>query len=154
MGKRILAFILSLCARNNVPSAGLLLAMGLLSAIGSYHETDRPGLAAACYIAASITAVGLLHYRLRAHFGTQRDAHAQAGTWGRFQRLCLSVRRLAALIGIVAGTGVVVGVSYTGYIEYTGNFDVIVPGQAYRSAQPSNPLLRRYIHQYDIKTGD
>ena len=41
---------------------------------------------------------------------------------------------------------------YVGVLQLTGNFHTVIPGQLYRSAQPSGPQLESYIKQYGIKT--
>ncbi|WFR94817.1 dual specificity protein phosphatase family protein [Rhizobium tumorigenes] len=37
-------------------------------------------------------------------------------------------------------------------LQATGNFHTVIPGQLYRSAQPSGAQLETYVHQYGIKT--
>jgi len=41
---------------------------------------------------------------------------------------------------------------YIGVLQATGNFHTVIPGQLYRSAQPSGPQLENYVRQYGIKT--
>lgn len=55
----------------------------------------------------------------------------------------------------VAATGLLAAACFGGYIgilQMTGNFHTVVPGQLYRSAQPSGAQLESYIKQYGIKT--
>jgi protein tyrosine/serine phosphatase len=41
---------------------------------------------------------------------------------------------------------------YIGLLQLTGNFHTVIPGELYRSAQPSGSQLEDYIKQYGIKT--
>ena len=42
--------------------------------------------------------------------------------------------------------------SYLAMLQLTGNFHAVIPGQLYRSAQPSRAQLEDYVRQYGIKT--
>ncbi len=50
----------------------------------------------------------------------------------------------------------VVGLAFFGghlaLLQVTGNFHTVIPGELYRSAQPSAAQLERYVHQYGIQT--
>lgn len=41
---------------------------------------------------------------------------------------------------------------YAGFLQLTGNFHPVVPGELYRSAQPSAAQLARYVQENGIKT--
>ena len=41
---------------------------------------------------------------------------------------------------------------YLGFLRASGNFHEVLPGQLYRSAQPTPGQLARYIQRYGIKT--
>ncbi|WP_353622898.1 dual specificity protein phosphatase family protein [Aliirhizobium terrae] len=41
---------------------------------------------------------------------------------------------------------------YLGYLHASGNFHEVIPGELYRSAQPSASQLSAYISRYGIKT--
>lgn len=53
----------------------------------------------------------------------------------------------AALGGSIVSLGL-----YLGYLHLSGNFHEVIPGQLYRSAQPSAERLADYISRYSIKT--
>lgn len=59
-------------------------------------------------------------------------------------------------LGRYIGAGMLLGGAcfggYIGLLQMTGNFHTVIPGQLYRSAQPSGPQLESYIRQYGIKT--
>lgn len=59
-----------------------------------------------------------------------------------------SVGRLARW---AAGLVLVIGL-YEGLLQVTGNFHAVIPGELYRSAQPSESDLARYVHDYGIRT--
>lgn len=42
--------------------------------------------------------------------------------------------------------------SYAGFLQATGNFHVVIPGELYRSAQPTSAKLTEYCEQYNIRT--
>lgn len=65
---------------------------------------------------------------------------------GLFSRV--PVRRVARWIGVLA---LVFGL-YQGLLHATGNFHTVVAGELYRSAQPSEADLARYVRDYGIRT--
>lgn len=62
------------------------------------------------------------------------------------------MRRLFKWTGISAAlAGVAIGAYLVG-IQLTGNFSVVVPGEVYRSNQPSASEIKDYADRYGIKT--
>lgn len=53
---------------------------------------------------------------------------------------------MGLLVGLL-GIGI-----YLGYLQLSGNFHTVVPGELYRSAQPSEALLDFYAKKYGIRT--
>ena len=41
---------------------------------------------------------------------------------------------------------------YASFLQITGNFHSVIPGELYRSAQPTPQKISKYHHQYNIKT--
>jgi protein tyrosine phosphatase (PTP) superfamily phosphohydrolase (DUF442 family) len=60
------------------------------------------------------------------------------------------LRRSVVALVALAGLGVAGYFFWTQVVE--SNFAVVVPGQVYRSGQPSMDQLRTWVRQYDIKT--
>jgi protein tyrosine/serine phosphatase len=60
--------------------------------------------------------------------------------------------RWAITIGIIALVPVVAITLFLSTLQLTGNFHEIIPGEYYRSAQPTVAKLDRYITTYGIKT--
>lgn len=58
-------------------------------------------------------------------------------------------RRSIALLALFVATACC---SYLGMLQVTGNFHAVIPGQLYRSAQPSGAQLEDYVRDYGIKT--
>ena len=54
--------------------------------------------------------------------------------------------------GLSIGSATVAFGLYIGYLQLSGNFHEILPGELYRSAQPTSSELASYIKQYGIKT--
>lgn len=67
---------------------------------------------------------------------------------GRPHFLKKTLRRssLAALF-VVVGIG-----AYVGYLQLSGNFNAVIAGEVYRSAQPSGAVLAEDAKQYGIKS--
>lgn len=59
----------------------------------------------------------------------------------------LLVRLLATCAAGVAACGL-----YLGYLQWSGNFHEVIPGEYYRSAQPSAAQIADYAKRYNIKT--
>lgn len=57
--------------------------------------------------------------------------------------------RNTALALIVIGLGLG---TYLGFLQLSGNFHTVIPGEFYRSAQPSASQLESYVNRYGIKT--
>ena len=60
--------------------------------------------------------------------------------------------RLYKRVAIGGAVALVASGAYIGGILLTGNFAELVPGQVYRSAQPSGQDIARYAERYGIKT--
>lgn len=58
---------------------------------------------------------------------------------------CMRVAILVAAIFVAGG-------AYIGGLQLTGNFAEVIPGEFYRSAQPSPQDIAYYAEQYGIKT--
>lgn len=54
--------------------------------------------------------------------------------------------------GLVVGTALLSFGAYLGALQLTGNFHEVLPGQLYRSAQPTPATLTEYSSRYGIKT--
>ncbi len=66
----------------------------------------------------------------------------------RSGRLKTSIARfLSAAIIVMAGFGV-----YLAFLQLSGNFHTVIPGELYRSAQPSASQLEFYARNYGVKT--
>ncbi|SMF39165.1 Protein tyrosine/serine phosphatase [Xaviernesmea oryzae] len=62
------------------------------------------------------------------------------------------MRKFLKRSGIAVGASLLsIGV-YLGVLQLTGNFHEVLPGQLYRSAQPSPGALADYLTRYGIKT--
>jgi len=61
----------------------------------------------------------------------------------------IPVRRYIALVALLVAT---LCCFYLGMLQVTGNFHAVIPGQLYRSAQPSGAQLEDYVRHYGIKT--
>ncbi|MCM2472557.1 dual specificity protein phosphatase family protein [Rhizobium sp. CG5] len=59
----------------------------------------------------------------------------------------LLVRLLATCAAGIVGCGL-----YIGYLHLSGNFHEVIPGEYYRSAQPSAAQIADYVDRYKIKT--
>lgn len=59
-----------------------------------------------------------------------------------------NIKRLAMVAVILPA---VLG-AYIGVNQLTGNFHTVIPGELYRSAQPSGPDVAEYAHRYGIRT--
>lgn len=59
----------------------------------------------------------------------------------------LLVRLLAICAAGIAGCGL-----YLGYLQWSGNFHEVIPGEYYRSAQPSAVQIADYAKRYKIRT--
>lgn len=55
-------------------------------------------------------------------------------------------------LGLGVGALLLVLGAYLAGLQLTGNFHEVLPGQLYRSAQPSAAQISRYVHDYGIKT--
>jgi protein tyrosine/serine phosphatase len=62
------------------------------------------------------------------------------------------VRKTASYVGLTAIAGALLFGGYLGMLQLTGNFHTVIPGQLYRSAQPTSAQLESYIKEYGIKT--
>ncbi|QRM54607.1 dual specificity protein phosphatase family protein [Sinorhizobium sp. BG8] len=59
-----------------------------------------------------------------------------------------SARVFATIVAVAAsGLG-----GYLGYLQVSGNFHTVVPGELYRSGRPTSHELERYARVYGIKT--
>lgn len=70
--------------------------------------------------------------------GLERKTRRKWKTW---QRVLAGTLLAAALFG-----------GYLGALQLTGNFHAVVPGELYRSNQPSPARIARYQAEYGIKT--
>jgi len=64
-------------------------------------------------------------------------------------RQIVPVRRYIAISVLLIATFCCL---YLAMLQITGNFHAVIPGQLYRSAQPSAAQLENYVRQYGIKT--
>ena len=64
----------------------------------------------------------------------------------------ISKSKKAQWIGIILTAVLFLPASYFIYIEEQGNFHVITPGEAYRSAQMDGDELKHYIRKYNIRS--
>lgn len=58
---------------------------------------------------------------------------------------------LLKLIGSVLGVGLVVVLAYVAMLAVTGNFHTVVPGELYRSAQPSAAAIAAYQRDHGVR---
>ena len=58
----------------------------------------------------------------------------------------------AVILGSVLGAGVGLAGLYLAALQMDDNFHAVVPGELYRSAQPTAALIAEYRKGYDIKT--
>ncbi|MDQ0392683.1 dual specificity protein phosphatase family protein [Labrys monachus] len=64
----------------------------------------------------------------------------------------LSFKRVAAWGGAVCLAAVLAVGAYAGVVIYTGNFNAVIVGELYRSAQPDARSIERDANRYGIKT--
>ena len=62
------------------------------------------------------------------------------------------IMKLCRRVVIGSAVALVAGGAYIGGILLTGNFAEVIPGQVYRSAQPTGQDVARYAERYGIKT--
>ena len=62
------------------------------------------------------------------------------------------MKRFLKWTGFASGAAGLGLVLYLVAIQLTGNFDVVVPGEAYRSSQPTPADLATYTERYKIRT--
>lgn len=62
------------------------------------------------------------------------------------------MRKLAQLGCLGVGLVALGAAAYLIGLQVTGNFHVVIPGELYRSAQPSAGQLQQYIEKYGIRT--
>jgi len=62
------------------------------------------------------------------------------------------MRRILTWATLALVTPIAVLGIYLGFLRASGNFHEVLPGQLYRSAQPTPGQLARYIQRYGIKT--
>ncbi|HVK92354.1 MAG TPA: dual specificity protein phosphatase family protein [Mycoplana sp.] len=60
--------------------------------------------------------------------------------------------RVFGRAGVLAGVLLLSTGLYLAYLHVTGNFHEVIPGELYRSAQPSAAQLDDYVRRYGIKT--
>jgi protein tyrosine/serine phosphatase len=66
--------------------------------------------------------------------------------------MSLSLGKIARSTSLMLITSLVVCGGYLGYLRVSGNFHAVVPGQFYRSGQPTAAQIEDYAKRYDIKT--
>jgi protein tyrosine/serine phosphatase len=64
----------------------------------------------------------------------------------------MDVKSFAKRLGLGVAVIILSGGAYLGQQQFRGNFHEVVPGQFYRSAQPSPAELAAYVKHYNIKT--
>lgn len=71
-----------------------------------------------------------------------------------FRRICLRSRTVGGLCFVSLSFFLLLfsGGAYLGFLQISGNFHPIVPGEAYRSAQPSTQQIATYHKRYGIRT--
>jgi uncharacterized protein (TIGR01244 family) len=63
-----------------------------------------------------------------------------------------TAKRVAVLLGNVLSVGLGCAGLYLGALQVGGNFHTVVPGELYRSAQPTAAMIAEYGQNYGIKT--
>ena len=63
-----------------------------------------------------------------------------------------TAKRVAVLLASILSVGVGCAGLYLGALQLGGNFHTVVPGELYRSAQPTATLIAEYQENYGIKT--
>ncbi len=64
----------------------------------------------------------------------------------------LQIRHLVRRTGTATVCGLLLGGAYLGWLHLTGNFNMVVAGEFYRSGQLSTAQIADYTKQYGIKT--
>lgn len=66
--------------------------------------------------------------------------------------MAIKLRRAVKTVASASGLAVISLTSYLAYISLTGNFDTLVAGEVYRSAQVFGTDLEDYVAQHGIKS--
>ena len=66
--------------------------------------------------------------------------------------MCRNIKFWSICAAAVVGTVVFALAIYAGFLQITGNFHTVIPGELYRSAQPTPAKIFEYHRRYDIKT--
>ncbi|TCR76693.1 tyrosine phosphatase family protein [Rhizobium sp. BK376] len=64
----------------------------------------------------------------------------------------LNLRRISYAVVVATGSVAAGCGAYVGYLQVSGNFHQVIPGELYRSGQPSAEDLGAYVQTYGIKT--
>lgn len=143
-------FLLSaLIERKNLPSLIALACVIIFSVVGTFSGSHDASRALYAFSAACLAAALLAYERLklRARPSGDRSMPGLLPTAG----LAISQRWRRCVFATV-GLAITFCVAYAGNAVLTGNFGTVVAGQAYRSGQLSDHLLRYYVGRYGIKT--
>lgn len=139
-------------SRDDKISLLAVFSMLSLSFIASYLEDSNYNLSIWLYALACMAALILAYYRTKVHFQSHFARFYQLPA--KEVRPCpkfLNRRLILGTVGL-ASFGLTAAGAYAGTVIYYGNFSTVVPGEIYRSAQPSSVQMSRDVRQYGIKT--
>lgn len=67
-----------------------------------------------------------------------------------YRRIKMKTMLKTAAVALLAPTAAL-GL-YLGFLQFSGNFHAVIPGEFYRSAQPTTDRLETYVNHYGIRT--
>lgn len=70
----------------------------------------------------------------------------------RVSTIASAAKRVAVLLGSIMSVGLGWGGLFLAGLQLSGNFHAVVPGELYRSAQPTAAQIAEYQENYGIKT--
>ncbi|MBB4953008.1 protein tyrosine/serine phosphatase [Agrobacterium vitis] len=66
--------------------------------------------------------------------------------------MCFSISKIAQRATLTLMVGAAICGAYLGYLRLSGNFHEVIPGEFYRSGQPTASQIADYARRYNIKT--